>query len=329
MKHKDKILFRLDADAKTGLGHFMRCKVLADVFYRSYQLQPIFVCRSMNNPAALGTYPLFEITSENELLPLARQAVAVVVDHYDYDSESLKKLSSHCRLLVVFDDENNRGRLYADIIINTADVALSMDYHKQQPGSELLLGYSYALLREQFLSLPGIGQKKYLLVTMGGSDPRQLTYPVLKLIVAMGLHRQFPVLVVTGRDCPQIGKIRAFCRKNGICHKHHVKNMARLFHSARFAIAAAGSTLTELAYCAVPFVMLVVADNQLPAANLLAKKLRLPLLDARSKFKPDFLRQILQKYLFAPNLGVISRKLHYLIDGMGSRRLSEQIIRKL
>ncbi|WP_214660669.1 UDP-2,4-diacetamido-2,4,6-trideoxy-beta-L-altropyranose hydrolase [sulfur-oxidizing endosymbiont of Gigantopelta aegis] len=333
MQLNKKALFRLDSGAQFGLGHVMRSKSLADALL-SLQIECTFACRYLHSAAAISGHQLMMIADEDEFLALAKAYDVIIIDHYDYYSELFFSLSQlENTVLVILDDECNRGQLYADVIINPSLHASALDYKHMAADACLLLGLEYSLLRAIFTreSPLAFEQRESIVITLGGSDVTALTLPLLNAMLNINsILMSYKVVVVTGKGCAEQQKIAEFCQQRGLCHYHDVKNMAVLFCSAIFAISAAGSTAFELAYCGVPAVFAVVADNQLLSMRKLSQADWCEMVDCRKQNQPELILTKAQAMLSdLPQLERASQKARTLIDGQGAERIALLLSKKI
>lgn len=272
------ILIRADATRAIGTGHLMRCLALAQT------------CMSLGSPVvfALADCPTVladrltdagarvswlqdggDPTRLAELIDALAPA-AVVIDGYQFDAGYRKVVAAAARCPVVaIDDGNLDHPLHADLVVNTSPLATPEHYRRTAPDARLMLGPAYALLRPEFTRTgrptPTGDAPPHLLVTFGGSDPMQLTLPVVRALLER-LTGPEVLDVVVGGAATATEALQALADD----HPNHLRlhrnppDMAALMRCSRLAIAAAGSTLWELAYLAVPTVAVVVADNQDP-----------------------------------------------------------------
>lgn len=329
---KKKALIRLDSGGKFGLGHVMRSKALADALFKM-QINCTFAVQSIHSEDAVIPHQLMKIQSEDDFVSLAKSYDVIIIDHYDYTTELLYKLSKQERsVLVVLDDECNRGHLYADIVINPVKNASSLPYKEMAPDAKFLFGPEYVLLRALFkdmdcqpFSPSFFKQRKSIVITFGGSDVTGLTLPVLKLIHNTSLVN-FEVIVVTGAGCKNSNEIAQYCQKKHFTYQHNVKNMAALFSKARFAISAAGSTAFELAYCGVPSVFAVVADNQLHSVKEQCQYGWCQMVDCREQSRNSKnaieLLSLAEQLLNSGQLEKLSQTAQTVIDGKGAQRIA-------
>ncbi len=307
-----KALFRLDSGAHCGLGHLIRSKALADALLKM-GVSSTFAVKHIHNKKALETHQVLFIQTENEFLSHVRHYELIIIDHYDFNSDHFYSLSLIInpypeKKLIILDDECNRGQLYADVIINPMPTANTFAYKEYAPNAHLLLGLQYTLLRSEFSQTHCLDykQRESIIISFGGSDVAELTLPVLKHVVQSKLSH-FPLIVIVGAACPQAESIHKFCLLHNITCLFDVKNMAHLFFQAKLALSAAGSTVYELAYCGVPSVFAVVADNQWQPVEQQSSLGWCSLIDCRSQKRAKKLVQIAENMMFNKPLNELSK----------------------
>ena len=156
------------------------------------------------------------------------------------------------RLLVV-DDHGTLGRYLAEVIVDQNLGATAADYSDRPPGSAVLLGPRYALLRPEFgHAAPARSVAAHepfrVLLTLGGS-PESALLDVIR--AGVDGTRCAVEVVEVGPGMP-------------------VLDMAALMASCDLAVSAAGSTCWELCAAGLPAVLVVTAPNQAPVAARLA-----------------------------------------------------------
>ena len=279
MNHKISVVFRLDAGPGIGLGHYYRCKSLADKLnqkassfrkteYKAIECDFAVLNRTANflEKENLKPHNLFTIQDEQEFIAKASHYNFIVIDHYQYDGDLLKQLSELKQTkLIVIDDECNRGNLYADMVINPADTFDKKHYQQLAANASFCLGHQYALIRSEFVSAknnyPFIDRKK-IIISFGGADTAGLTIPTISKMIGDYRLINYEVVVITGAACKNIAEINHLCNQASFTHLHHIDNMSEVLSQAVVAISAAGSTVYELAACGVPSVFAIVARNQ-------------------------------------------------------------------
>jgi spore coat polysaccharide biosynthesis predicted glycosyltransferase SpsG len=119
-----------------------------------------------------------------------RRAACVVVDGYRFDSHYQSNLKNTGLKLLFVDDLGKCGHYSADLVLNQNVHASESLYADREAHTRLLLGPRFALLRRDFKrwskwqrEFTPNGRK--LLVTMGGSDPDNVTAVVLEALSAV------------------------------------------------------------------------------------------------------------------------------------------------
>lgn len=279
-----KILFRVDASTAMGGGHWLRCLILADALLA--QGHSVHWCYAQTTPALLqrvqqreiGPIPLAVEMAQREDAEMTRcQATAddvdwLILDGYQFGADYREALSQTAPFnVLLIDDLNDSGPLFADAVLNTNLYADRLEYPRLDAASgrttDLLLGPEYVLLPSAYqrVSPPDLEDRHYLFVNFGASDAAGLTLPTLQRLAEVGFAGE--VCVVTGPAMSDHAEVARRCRQYGFIHKHDLADLRDVLAQSRMALTAAGSTLNELAFMGVPAVFLVVADNQLCSAN--------------------------------------------------------------
>ncbi|WP_156896299.1 UDP-2,4-diacetamido-2,4,6-trideoxy-beta-L-altropyranose hydrolase [Aestuariibacter salexigens] len=276
-------IFRVEGNHRIGLGHLMRCQALAQTL-AIYDIASVFVVSQQTAKLArqrhdwVGQLSVLSDVDE-EMVSLAalidkQSDVFVVLDGYQFSADYRSQLKSLTPVLVLFDDNNNAGRLYADVIINGSDAAQDLGYQQSEPQATLCLGGQYRVLRREFIQppMPEWPQRRGLLIAMGGSDVANLTMPLLHHLESAGFEA--PVRVLTGAAYPYLNRLQEFLAYTGLAvqHIHDCQHMADMMVQARLAVSAAGSTQFELLACHTPSILVTVAENQLAATEKAASQ---------------------------------------------------------
>jgi UDP-2,4-diacetamido-2,4,6-trideoxy-beta-L-altropyranose hydrolase len=270
-----RVVFRVEGEPNIGLGHVMRCMALAQslvqsghvvIFFMSPRSQQ-FCC---NRTDWIGTIlPMTDIESSTGPEWLAKQCIDLcadwlVLDGYQFDQAYRQSLQCDAFYLAVFDDINNSGALYADMVINGAFNATSHHYHLTAPKAVLAIGPGYQVLRQEFLQLMNRqwSDRNSLTLMFGGSDPKGLTSKALQSLD--NANASMPIIVITGAAYHGVSALTNFIKNSllDITHLHDCQNMAVVLLNTKLALSAAGGSQFELLACATPSILVVVAENQ-------------------------------------------------------------------
>jgi UDP-2,4-diacetamido-2,4,6-trideoxy-beta-L-altropyranose hydrolase len=297
------MLIRADASTAIGSGHVMRCLALA----KAWQDAGGSVCHlaAESIPALDQRFAVENIKQVKFAEPANAEPVNVkpgsmedaeqtsgcarrldaawlVVDGYRFEPGYVRRLKSE-GLRVLFLDDDARFDFYeADIVLNqninaSAEIYSGKVHRKTDPDIRLLLGSDYVLLRPEFLAEPRqrkTGKEcRKVLVTMGGSDPDNVTEKVLQALSQV-TEIDFEVTVVVGGGNPYYEGLQALTENLGPKFRleRSPSSMAPLMTRADIAISAAGGTCWELAFLGVPMMLIVITTDQDPNASAISAK---------------------------------------------------------
>ena len=192
----------------------------------------------------------------------------ICVDGYQFGAEYQQQLKNRgCRSLFL-DDYGHASFYSADFVLNQNSSAYDRCYPSRHAETTLLLGTRYTLLRQEFLNwhrwqrhIPEtVGN---LLITLGGSDPENITTWILDALQEADIPGM-TIVVVIGAANPHQDLLEA-CAARSIHSVQLVSNVTNMPHyiaAADLAISAGGSTTWELALLGLPSLIVTLADNQ-------------------------------------------------------------------
>lgn len=324
------VVVRTDASTAIGLGHALRCLVLTSAWPGTavYLMAdvPAAVERRIERRVTLAAAPGSRADAQ-ETVALARDASAewVIVDGYQFDGDYLRRLTAAGLQVLALDDHGHAGRYPVRLVLNQnfgADAAL---YARRAADTRLLLGPRYALLRDEF----GVTSERTIadraervLVTLGGSDPDNVSARVVAALAAVAGPLEVQVLI--GAANPHRTALEAVATRSphAVTLVTDARDVAARMSWADLAVAAAGGTARELACVGTPQVSIVLADNQRPAgAALAAADLAVVLgwhADVTEAMIAGAVRLLAQDRAHRAALSARGRA---LLDGRGARRV--------
>ncbi|MCA2981642.1 MAG: hypothetical protein INH37_25485 [Myxococcaceae bacterium] len=271
-------MIRADAGPRIGTGHVMRMLALAEAwvsrggrFVLTGALPPPLAQRVEHTGGQWIPRPLdVDDGAWTRMLAVTRGAAAVVADGYSFGPEFQEQVVSTGRPLMVVDDNGENREYRAQLVLNLNVHADEAMYRTRRPGSQLLLGPTFALIRREILaSVPRsravAGPVSECLVTLGGADPLDLTGSLLR--VSPGCFRW---RVLVGAANPRLEAYQRL-RRDDLTLVANTPFFAREALRCQLAFAAAGGTVWELALLNVPSAVVSVAANQEALAARLAE----------------------------------------------------------
>ena len=340
-----KILIRADGSKEIGTGHIMRTLAMAQTF-QDMGSEVTFLCVKLPQKLeellekedtklvqfyddTIGSHQDAEITA----------AIAhfldidwVIADGYLFDSKFQKTLKEQGIKQMLVDDYGHASSYYADIVLNPGINPNPNFYLNKDDDTQLLLGPDYTPLRREFLITPRCQKEitpagNKVLVTMGGSDPRQMTLKVVDSLKEKASELQIAVVAGPLSSYLEPLSVARSGSESQILLLDDVSNMADLMSWADIGISAGGTTLGEMAYMGLPNLIIKTAPNQScsmfyetrfgtsvylgDAETITTKQIRQEVL---SLLGDDFQRQ------------VMSENGNRLIDGKGSKRIYDTLL---
>lgn len=241
----------------------------------------------------------------------------LIVDHYGIDQTWQALLKERYKKLMVIDDLADRKHL-CDLLLDQTYGRKAEDYEGLLPRScKMLLGSQYALLRPEFAQWRKYSLKrrenpmlKKLLVTMGGSDPDNVTGQVLNALKTCDLPEEIEITVIVGAIAPHLDSVKAQAEvmpyKTLI--KVDVNNMAEIMANSDLAIGAMGATTWERCCLGLVSIQVVIAENQKYAASKLSESQAVSIMDSVNELCLKIKKL---------NFYLMSQKNACLCDGLG------------
>lgn len=282
---------RTDANSKIGLGHVMRCLVLARKWKENGGRVLFITCGAGNETIKkikleghdVRLLPTPHPETDDRVLTLKYLENAgvpvLLTDGYHFTETYHRHIRENGIQLMVVDDTNHLPFYRADAILNANFAAETLTY-TCEPGTRLLLGPAYSLLREEFTRYrrderpTAAGpDARHILVTLGGGDTDNISLKVIRALNRLA-NPDLHVKLVCGSENPHAKPLAAALQQSVFRHDliFNTDNMAGLMDWADTGICAGGGTAKEMCYMGVPAVYLVLADNQRPGVAWLEKK---------------------------------------------------------
>ena len=269
--------------------------------------------------------------AETIALAQSLRAAWLVLDGYHFDADFQRAVKAAGLRLLVFDDTAHATHYAADFILNQNLGASASLYPHREPTTRLLLGPRFVQLRGEFTELSRSAEHRSagavetskaeqcsalrVLVTLGGSDPDNITAQVL---TALQTIPGLPADIVIGPANPHADALQSPSAHSPAPITFHVNpsGIPALMARADLAICAGGTTAWELSFLGVPMLVLVLAENQRSNAERLAQA-GVAVHTSIAKLADD-LRSLLAD---VARRAEMSRRARALVDGLGTLRV--------
>ena len=339
-----RLIIRADASTQTGSGHVMRCLALAQAWNdqggetilvlaeQILALESKLIAEGITLVYLETTIGSDEDAQQTASIANKYAASWVVVDGYQFGAKYQKELKGFGLKILFLDDNGHAEHYFSDLVLNqniSADINI---YSSREPYTQLLLGTEYTLLRRDFLKWREwkrlvIPNAYKILVTLGGSDPENVT---LKVIQSLSLiqNNNLDIVVVIGGTNPNYEQLTSFTKNSllSISLQINVGNMDELMAWADIAIAAGGSTNWELAFMGLPIIVITIADNQKAIAAELDRQGAIINLGWHQDVTIEQIGLVLRELIGdRPKRETMSKKGRELVDGNGAKRVISKI----
>jgi UDP-2,4-diacetamido-2,4,6-trideoxy-beta-L-altropyranose hydrolase len=336
---RPRILVFPDGGPDIGGGHILRGLTLAQALAdqgATIAFAANAAARGVIAAYGAGAYPVVPLPDDlGEAVQAAARVAAdfaadwVLLDHYRVNADQEAVLRAG-RRLAVLDDLADRPRP-ADLWLNPGYGAQAADYAGLAPaGAQVLAGPAYAPVRSAFAALrePALARRAQdapptrALVFLGMGDLDGVTARIARAVRAA-----FPALaldVVVGAGARSLPVLRNI---DGLNLHVDTPDMAALCARADIAVGAGGSAVWERAVLGLPAVTVVLADNQRPMAQAMARGgLTLALDVADARFDAELIEATRRLVEDDALRQTMSRALMALCDGQGAARFAGALL---
>ncbi|WP_061215977.1 PseG/SpsG family protein [Leptospira santarosai] len=268
----NKVFIFTECLAFTGLGHLSRCVALAEIFQEKgcdvevilhtdgtvFENGSVIRIRDFNwkDKGILANF----LNMENPKI--------VFVDSYLADIQVYEYIFRNVTKLICIDDTNRIPYPEKSIILNPGLGGTYLDYNKER--NKIFTGIEYVLLKKPFREYRKNRKTKQdlenIMISMGGSDSKNLTYKILSMVSQFFPKISKEVIIGPGFENKEYLESQPFM--NARYHKNlTAEEIKNIMESTDLCISAGGQTVYELGRLGVPIVLIKTADNQLGNLN--------------------------------------------------------------
>ncbi len=343
MKGRNAVLFRLDADRRTGYGHLFRSLALAQRL-ETAGLSPVFVagpdssgvCANIIANRYAAHHLPDNCTASQELESVKNVIkragpVASVVDLIESTRALMELLASTASPVVAIDDIG-RNNYKADIIVHPG---LLGDEHGYTRGRGCVLaGPRFCLIRPEFAQMGAtremVKQEGSLFVCFGGSDPENLTIRTMDALAHVSSITSAVILV--GKGYAGAGVVAGRIEKIGRGAQLHVGSERpwELMAQSSLAVCSVGNTLWELASLRTPAMVITFNDGQYENARKMASLGACVHFAGTARFDPLQLAAAIDDLMNDQRrLAEMGARACDLVDGRGAERVADVLLEKI
>ena len=332
-----KILIRVDGNHQLGMGDVSSMINLAEEL-KGFEI--LFVSKyieGINKIEEFG-YKIEriaeDISYEDEIrfikelvkdLKLSVVVVELIIDNYGDYIEEISKISK----TVVFDFFGNLN-IYSDVLINWMGLNGNYKYNFLKEGAEYYSGLDYIPLNKRIKEYNLLNKRipsetSNILITFGGSDLRNFTLRVIKVLEKF---KGINITIVIGSVYKHKEKLQKFLR-NLKCEydlKENVSNLSEIMFNSDLAISTGGLTAFELCAVGTPFISIAAVGHQVDRLKKMDELGVCKYAGDWEDLKDENLYSIINELIEnKKEREFMSERGKKLIDGRGTERLSNII----
>ncbi len=303
-----------EAGRGVGLGHLRRCQALATALTAAGAAVEVYVAGHGWEPAPATALDWLGDAAALRGALRTRRSDAIVVDSYRADAALLRDLGTQTRCVVVVDDVADRA-LPVSIVVNGGWHAPRLTY-RTLPETLRMLGSQYALLDpvyEEPARRAAGSRVRRVLVTLGGDAGAESLVGAIEAVKGA-----LPTVAV---DVAVGAWTAAGLAVDGVAVHRGVASLRPLIAAADLVVSGGGMTLYECLAAGAPVVAQVMADNQRPNVEEMA---RAGLIVAAEPSLPEAVARVAKDLGLRRKLATLGRE---AVDGRGAGRVAVAIIR--
>ena len=338
-----EIVFLCLTDSVTGYGHLSRCFTLANslqkkgykpIFLINHNLRTIEELRKKNFD--FERIPQFSSKKHPKYDPKyvfkkinCKGWNIIIVDMRNY-GEKISKFLKNKKLNVILLDDAWCKKPTADLIINGTISKKYHRYNKVNPDSKIFKGTKFWISNPEFsrykkkISEINFKKKYSVIVSMGGSDPHELTSLVIRSLENLP---NVQITAIIGPFFKNLSKLKNQTKNNSnVLLVNSPKKIWKEFQKCDLAVCAPGNTLYELCTQQIPTICITADPHQLEYANDFSTKGFSENLGLWTKVNSDLVQQSVISLLNNPKkrkkMCMAAKK---IIDGKGLCRVIKVI----
>lgn len=324
------IAIRCDGNKEIGMGHIYRCMNL------SKDLEPkgvktVFFIRPFEDSIkklARNGFNFKVIANEKEFSEcfVENRFEMAVFDTRNTSKENIQKIKEKGIKIISFDDIGS-GSVYADLLIDANREQREVSRRERINRPVKCFGPKYMLLKKEFHSFwkkeKTISEAvKSLMISMGGSDPLNISRRMLK---ALEYQNRFNVKLVLGPAYHDRQTIDDASEIKHIELIRDINNIEELMYESDLIFCSGGITLYEAMAVGVPAIVISQNCHQFSIAENFRKLGAVRHLGLGNRLPEESIIKAIN--MTEEERVFMSKKGKSIVDGRGIERISEEILR--
>ena len=328
------IVFRVNCHAAIGTGHLRRCMILAREFSSRGGKVVIAVEQSDLSEKIVRGFndAKVEYVDRDVLLPTCLPTPDCLFIDFPPGPDSVLNRTDSLSQLFTLNEAGCSIISLGHVGRNSHSFRAVFDLYPSQKiyAANYFEGPEYLILRPEFKEEPrDFSKDQCFLISMGGSDPHNLTDDAISQLVGAGYQGKVLIVLGAGYASDREEALKSRVAELGLDADFYrdVNEMRHLMRMATVALVAFGTTAYELMSQRVPTLVFAHYEWQIPSA-LLFEKLGccMYLGCATGTCKDQSVASRIKCLLQAPErMASMSRKAREVVDGNGAVRVADLV----
>lgn len=334
----DKILIRCITEKSKGYGNFSRALTLAESLKKNnsitFLINPNKFLELVLKKKKINFHLIPKKNNfQNEYTFISNYFVQnefklLILDMREYGERLSEQITSEIPIVLI--DDAFCKNVYSDIVINGSINKKFHNYKIKNEKTKLFLGAKYFMADKNFLKnkkfLQNINLRKTytIVVSIGGSDPNNLTLKIIKSIIDLS---NINIIVIVGpffKEKSNLKILATNCKNIEI--KYTPEKIWNEFKKADVVISKSGITLYELAIMGIPTLCISSFKHEEPSAKKFMDEKVLVNLGMQKNVTKNLIKTQLIKLLEdVKKRKKMSKQGHKIIDGKGIFRVTKII----
>lgn len=310
-----------------GFGHISRCTSIYEEFF-SRGATPTFVL--YGDAELLDKNVLYKNWHSLSCLKnIDIKNSICIVDSYIATLEIYNFIKENCKVLLCIDDFNRLD--YPSNFILNPSISQDLSYYENTKKEILLTGNKFVILRKEFsekIQKKEINDIKEVLITLGGTDIRNITVKIYKLVKQLLPYTK--INIVMGKNNTNLNFVKdSLLKDDNLYINLNAQSMKEVMLKSDIVISASGQTTFELVRLGIPFIPIEIIENQ---KNILDYYYNHNFIKHKIIWNDDNFNDLLIDSINTikdkTNRENLQEKYYNLIDGQGAKRVVEKLLQE-